>query len=291
MTSSYPEMDGGRLQVIENIRLAVERGDSFAKVELGDPKITEDDIRRVIYPFDNLRKKPINKIKAYIARKIAERETKKINVNTDIIGLENALGINGGAIITCNHFNIVDNTIPRILAQKCGRGAKFDILIQENNVFMDGFFGFLMKNCNTLPISSSVQYSLKNLRPALETLLSRGDFVLIYPEQEMWFNYKKPRTLREGAYHFAFDMGVPIIPCFVEMREIDGFDAQGFRNIKHILHVMLPIYPDKQLSAREGRAKMREIDTAYKKECYERVYGIKLDPEFIPERDIAGYHK
>lgn len=283
-------MNGERLKVIENIRDAVSRGDTFAKVELFDPIITEDDVKRVIYPFDNLRKKPINKIKAFAARMIAERETKKRNQKTDIIGLENALGISGGAIITCNHFNIMDNTIPRILADKCGRGAKFDIVVQESNVFMDGFFGFLMKNCNTLPVSSSIQYTAKNLKPAIEELLGRGDFILIYPEQEMWFNYKKPRVLREGAYHFAYDFGVPIIPCFVEMQEYEGYDELGFRNVKHTLHVMPPIYPDKQLSARDGRAKMREIDTAYKKECYERVYGIKLDDEFVPERDIAGYH-
>ena len=207
MTMDCPEMNGERLEVIENIKEALSRGDTFAKVELRDPKITDEDIKRVICPFDNLRKKPINKIKAFIARIIAEQETKKRNTKTDIIGLENALGISGGAIITCNHFNIMDNTIPRILAKKCGRGARFDIVVQESNVFMDGFFGFLMKNCNTLPVSSSIQYTARNLKPAIEKLLERGDFILIYPEQEMWFNYKKPRVLREGAYHFAYDFG------------------------------------------------------------------------------------
>ena len=291
MTVSYPEMDKERLKVIENIKSALERGDTFAKVELNDPVITDEDIRRVIYPFDNLRKKPINKLKAYIARVIANRETKKINTSTEIVGLENALGIEGGAIITCNHFNIIDNTIPRVLAQRCDRGKRFDIVVQASNVFMDGFFGFLMKNCNTLPVCASPHYTAKNLKPAIEKLLKRGDFILIYPEQEMWFNYKKPRNLREGAYHFAYDFNVPIIPCFIEMRETDGFDAQGFKNIKHILHVMPPIYPDKSLTQRDGRAKMQELDRQYKNQCYERIYGISPDTEFIPERDIAGYHK
>ena len=290
MTVDCPEMNRERLEVIENIRGALKRGDTFAKVELHDPIITDEDIKRVIYPFDNLRKKPINKLKALAAGIIANRETKKINVNTDIVGLENAIGIKGGAIITCNHFNVIDNTILRVLANKCGRGAKFDIVVQESNIFMDGFFGFLMKNCNTLPVSQSTHYMIKNFKPALQKLLERGDFVLIYPEQEMWFNYKKPRPLRAGAYHFAYDFGVPIIPCFIEMRECEGYDVEGFKNIKHTLHVMPPIYPDKQLPAREGRAKMHEIDAAYKKDCYERAYGITLDDEFIPERDIAGYH-
>ncbi len=284
-------MNEERLKVIDNIRAALERGDSFAKVELHDPVITEEDRRRIIYPFDNSRKNPINKAKAYIARKIAESETKKRNKDTVIEGLENALSVEGGAIITCNHFSIMDNTVVRLLAKKCGRAKKFDIVVQETNVFMDGFFGFLMKNCNTLPVSASAQYMAKNLKPALAKLLGRGDFVLIYPEQEMWFNYKKPRALREGAYHYAYDFGVPVIPCFVEMREGEELDGDGFLEVRHTLHVMPPIYPDLSLSPREAKADMLRRDAEAKRTCYERVYGIPLDEDFIPERDIAGYRK
>ena len=48
-------------------------------------------------------------------------------------------------------------------------------------------------------------------------IIKEGGLVLIYPEQEMWFNYKKPREFRIGAYHYAAEFGVPIIPCFAEM--------------------------------------------------------------------------
>ncbi|MBQ7363359.1 MAG: 1-acyl-sn-glycerol-3-phosphate acyltransferase [Clostridia bacterium] len=291
MTAQCPKMNEERLKVIDNIRAALERGDSFAKVELHDPVITDEDRQRIIYPFDNMRKSPVKRAKAHIARKIAESETKKRNKNTVIVGLENALSVSGGAIITCNHFNIMDNTVVRLLAQKCGRAKKFDIVVQETNIFMEGFFGFLMKNCNTLPVSASAQYMAKNLKPALQQLLSRGDFVLIYPEQEMWFNYKKPRALREGAYHYAHEMGVPVIPCFVEMREGEGYDDDGFLSVSHTLHVMPPIYPDASLSPREARADMQRRDAEAKRACYESVYGISLDDTFIPERDIAGYHK
>ena len=104
-------MDSERLLVIDNIARALQDGDTYRKVELFDPIITDEDRRRVIYPFDCLRKRPKNKLKAFCARIIAEHLTQKINVNTDIVGLENAAGITGGAIITCNHFNIIDNTI------------------------------------------------------------------------------------------------------------------------------------------------------------------------------------
>ncbi len=291
MSLKTGQMSEDRLKVIDNIKAALERGDTFAKVELHDPVVTDEDRERVIYRFDNLRRNPINKIKAHVARKIAESETKKRNVNTKLAGLENALSVEGGAIITCNHFNPMDNTVVRILADKCGRARNFHIVIQETNVFMDGFFGFLMKNCNTLPVSASAQYMAKNLRPALSKLLARGGFILIYPEQEMWFNYKKPRELREGAYHYACEFDVPIIPCFIEMREGSEYDDDGFLEVHHTLHIMPPIYPDKTLSPRDARADMQARDMEAKRACYERVYGIPCDDTFIPERDIAGYHK
>ena len=223
------------------------------------------------------------------ANKQTEKETKKRNTETAVLGIENALAINGGAIITQNHFNIMDNTIARLIAFECEKRKDFNIVVQETNVFMKGYFGFLMRNCNTLPVSRSASYMAKNLKPAIQRLLSREKFILIYPEQEMWFNYKKPRDLREGAYHFAAEARVPIIPTFVTMENLNEVEENGFYRQKHTLHIMPPIYPDPELSVRENREIMRAKDAELKIACYESVYGIELDDKFIPERDIGGY--
>ncbi|MBQ7332834.1 MAG: hypothetical protein IJW38_00625 [Clostridia bacterium] len=119
-----------RLLVIENIKKALDSGDSFKKVELFDPVITDEDIKRVIEPFDTERRKLKSKVLAYFARKIAEKETKKRNLLTEVRGIENALSVNGGAIITQNHFNIMDNTVARILALECEKAKDFHIVIQ-----------------------------------------------------------------------------------------------------------------------------------------------------------------
>lgn len=280
-----------RMAVIDNIARAVADRESFRKVELGDPIITADDIKRVILPFDNLRKKPISKAKAFIARRLAEKLTVKVNKDTVIVGLENALNISGGSIITSNHYNPTDSTPIRMLARLLGKRKKHNIIVQQSNVFMTGLFGFLMRNCGTLPVSDSAEYMTKNLKPAIETLLCRGHLILIYPEQEMWYNYKKPRACRDGAYHYAAAFGVPIIPTFTQMQNIDGeYDENGFMKVKHILHVMPAIYPDPELSIRENRRNMQMRDIQCKTEAYERAYGIDLTDDFDPYRDIAGYH-
>lgn len=280
-----------RLAVIGNIALALAEGDSFRKVELHDPRPTDAQIKRVILPFDNLRKKRINRLKASLATRIARKATVMLNSETEIVGLENLLSVETGAIITSNHFNPLDSTPIRLMAMCANREDDLSIVVQQSNIFMKGFFGFLMRNTNTMPVSSSPSYMAKNLKPALKERLEGGGLVLIYPEQEMWFNYKKPREGRIGAYHYAAEFGVPIIPCFTEMREVDGLDENGFSKVRYILHVMPPIYPDPTLSKREARDRMYLIDKEAKRACYESCYGTPLDSEFIPERDIAGYKK
>ncbi len=278
-----------RLLVIENIKRALEAGDSFKKVELFDPVITDEDVKRLIEPFDTERRKLKSKILSFFARKIAEKETKNRNALTEVRGIENALSVNGGAIITQNHFNIMDNTVARLLAIECEKRRDFHIVIQETNAFMKGYFGFLMRNCNTLPVSRSASYMSKNLKPAIKNILQREGFILIYPEQEMWFNYKKPRDLRDGAYHYAAEFGVPVIPTFVTMENTDEIGEDGFYKQKYVLHVLHPIYPDKELSVRENRERMKQLDAIAKRKCYEEFYETKLDNIFVPERDIAGY--
>lgn len=278
-----------RQAVIDNIGRALEEGNSFKKVEISDPAVSDEEARATILPYDLLRKKPINKIKAYFATKLAESLTKKVNKNTEIFGLEHANSIKGGAIITANHYNPTDSTPIRMMANLCDMKRKLYIVVQETNIFMQGTFGFLMKNCNTLPTSRFPEYMAGKLKRAIGEILARGDFILIYPEQEMWFNYKKPRAMRDGAFHWAAQFGVPILPTFTEMQTEEGEpDGDGFYPVKHTLHVLSPIYPDGALSVRENRVAMQRETEGEVRRIYEQVYGIPLDEEFVPKRDISG---
>lgn len=270
------------------MRLAAEEGDYNRKVSLGDPEVSEEERAWLTEKFDPLRDSPIARLGAFLARIIAERETAERNKTTKIVGIENAERITGGAIITSNHFSIMDNTIIRYMMMQLGRGKRLSIVIQESNMFMKGYFGFLMRNCKTLPTSKSAAYMSKRLTPAINTLLSRGEQILVYPEAEMWHGYRKPRPSLDGAYFWAANAGVPIIPCFTEMRNTDRQDKDGLYEIEHILHILEPIMPDMSLPRRERYKRMKERDDLAKRLCYEECYGISLDESFIPDRDIAG---
>ena len=106
---------------------------------------------------------------------------------------------------------------------------------------------------------------------SVNTLLKNGETVLIYPEQEMWWNYRKPRPMKVGAFKIAKKAGVPIVPAFITMQDDGRLDGNGYPLQRHTVHILPAVYPD-GLTAEEMMEKTYE---AYK-EKYEEVYGLPL---------------
>ena len=117
---------------------------------------------------------------------------------------------------------------------------------------------------------------MQKLDLAISHILKNGDFVLIYPEQAMWWNYPKPRKYRIGAYHYAAKNKVPIIPCFVTLSKLGTIGKNGFPDLKYTIHIMKPIYPDENKTVRENAQIMHDYNARLCREKYEEIYGIPL---------------
>ena len=278
-----------RLKVIDNIKIAVDDNEFNRKVELGDPVITQEQREKKILHYDSLKKNIVNKIKYLVITNLTHKIMLDVNKDTEIVGIENLKGLDSGAIITSNHFNVVDTTIIRYMLYKIGKENKFNIIVQETNFFMEGKFGPLIRNNKTIPLSLDHNYISKNFEPTISKLLNKKEFILIYPEEEMWFNYRKPRPTRSGAYRYAAKYSVPIIPCFTKIEDLDELDENGFKKSKYVLYIMPPIYPDKDKSFKENKKELQEKDYACKVEMYEKAYGKELDYSFNEKEDIAGW--
>lgn len=280
---------GDKKTVIENIKKATEFNLLNIKVEENDAVLTDQEKNNITDRY--LKSLPTfsYKFKRIWANALASVLTSILNKDTEIINPENYTSINGGAIITCNHFNPVDSTPIRLLCKRYGH-KKLYTVSRESNFVMPGIVGFLMNYADTIPISDNIRYISSDFAGIIKKHLKKGNNVLIYPEQEMWFNYKKPRPLKIGAYHYAAKYNVPIVSCFVEMRETDKNDNEQFKKVKYTLHVLPPIYPSPDKSPRENSRIMQQIDTQQKTEAYERIYSKKLDYSF-DYSDIAGYIK
>ena len=176
-----------------------------------------------------------------------------------------------------NHFNAFDSFAIQMAYEAAEqRGRTFYRVIREGNyTSFPGFYGNLMRNCNTLPLSSNSQ-TMRKFMKATNTLLGEGHFVLFYPEQSMWWNYRKPKPLKEGAYFFAAKNNVPVLPCFITLRDTDLVGEDGYNIQEYTVHVCKPIYPNKDLSHPENVKRMMEENARVWREVYESTYGIEL---------------
>lgn len=277
-----------RRAVIENIRDFAQAGQFHNKVELNDPVLTLEQNRRITQSYMENRTSLTYRTKSAVAVALAKTATKIINKDTVIIGIEKIPADIKGAIITSNHFSPLENTIIRHLTNNLKR-KKLSIISQTTNFAMKGIIGFLMNYADTIPISTEPRYLARDFLSVLkEKLVDKGEMILLYPEQEMWFNYRKPRPPKNGAYFYCAKLNVPIISCFVEMIDMDEDDTDEFKKVRYVLHILEVIYPDPDKTPRENTQMMSERDYELKKECYEKVYGKALTYDFSPS-DIAGF--
>jgi len=232
---------------------------------------------------DYTKKKLSSKIKTGIANRVAiatfDGCIKRGELVIDgVTGIENYLAVQDrGVVLTCNHFNAFDNyAVNKVLMPYLGKKRLWKIIREGNYTSFPGLYGFFFRNCNTLPIPSDL-HLLKDMTDGLAEILERGEKVLIYPEQAMWWNYRKPRPLKSGAFLFAARAGAPVVPVFITMRDTETIAPDGFPVQGYTLHFLPAILPDPDRKPRENAVSMMNENYELWKQKYEEVYGVPLE--------------
>ena len=278
------------LNQMNKLKRSQDRVDILRKIEQYeregrfDEDVEEDPPSRVLMPedIDYLRSSIAEKLKTkfafMIARKFVDNliAEKKLIIK-EIKGIDNFKNLNSGAIITCNHFNAFDSFAIQLAYEAAEQPDRifYRVIREGNYTSFPGFYGFLMRHCYTLPLSSN-RKTLNKFTEATGQLLRDGNFVLVYPEQSMWWNYRKPKPLKTGAYIFAAKNNVPVLPCFITMQDSEIIGEDGFAVQEYTIHIGEPIYPREDLKYRQNITYMLEENSRVWKEIYEREYNIPL---------------
>lgn len=276
-----------RKAVIENIKQNVHNKQFNRQAELADPTLTKKQSQQLIANFWQNKAKLNHKAIAAIIRGLFYIITPPLTTRLEIKGMNN-LKKADRAFITCNHYNQLDVLPIKRLAMKTHHRLYF--FVKDSNLKMHFPIAQIVRNADTLPINEDLHYLGRVLPRKIQDAFQRKSWVLVYPEQEMWFNYCKPRPLKKGAYYYAAKMRIPIISCFVEIRSTNHRELfqRNFYKTKLILHILPMIYPDSQKSISENTNLMMKQDFLQKKQAYEQAYGKKLDYNFS-YGDITGY--
>ena len=265
--------------------------EQFEKEGRFDEDVENDPPGRVLMPdeIEYVRKTKAEQLKTKLAFKVAHKFVDGLKADKKLIikeikGLENFAAINSGAIITCNHFNAFDSFAIQEAYEAAQQPQRsFWRVIREGNyTSFPGFYGFLMRHCNTLPLSSNLD-TMKKFFSAIDELIENGDYVLFYPEQSMWWNYRKPKPLKRGAFLCAARSGAPVLPCFITMKDSDVIGDDGFYVQEYTIHISPPIIQKEGLTRRQQAEYMMKKNYELWKEIYETVYHIPLSYTTAPE--------
>lgn len=271
------QKDPGRLAIIEKIK-QFEREERWTQDVEDDPPTIPLRPEMVDYLNEKISSRFWMKFANILARNfINSLLRKKIMILKEVKGLENYVEMKRkGAIITCNHFNAMDNfAVYKAIEKHVYHRELVKVCREGNYTNFPGFYGFLFKHCNTLPLSS-VASTMKNFMHAVKTYLAQGRQILIYPEQAMWWNYRKPRPLTSGAFKMAAENNVPVIPFFITMQDSDIVDSDGFFVQEYTVNILKPIFPKEELSVRQNAEFMKNENYSVWKKVYEEFYGIPL---------------
>ena len=267
------------MKMSEHKLMLLERIKEYEKNQLWHLDVEDNPETYPLMPeaVDYLNEKRSSKIKNKIANLVGSAFFDHLIARRQLIikevrGIENFTEVEGGKFVTCNHFSICDNYAVWIALRDHMEGKMLYKIIREGNYTNPPKpFGLLMRHCNTLPLSSRLA-TMKKFMEAVKTLLQRGETILIYPEQSMWWNYRKPKPMQDGAFSLAVRNRVPVVPIFITMEDSDIIDRDGFFVQEYTIHILPPIYPDAELSFAEAKEKMRKENYEAWVKVYEQFY-------------------
>lgn len=258
-----------------------------------DTDLEKDPESKQLLPddIDYLRKKWRNKITRFFVCRGAEKAINQLIDNHQIIikevkGAENLKEVKGSAFITSNHFHMFENiAIYKVFQQYANKHTFYRIIREGNYTAPPKGFDMFFKHCNTLPLSSHPG-TMKKFLQAISVLVKKNNYILIYPEQYMWWNYKKPRPFKDGAFRFACTHNRPIIPCFITMEDSKEFyDGDGLPVQEYTIHIGKALYKDETLPLKQAITKIKNENFEFCKNIYESTYNTKLVYSCDGEKD------
>lgn len=175
-----------------------------------------------------------------------------------------------GAIITCNHVNKLDALVVKHALRRKLKRREFKVMVADFNN-QKGKLGEYMRAFGILPFPS--KYSvLRSFNRAVTYFLSRGAYILFFPEQSEWWCYEKPRPLKDGAYYYAVKNNVAVLPLFITFTKEKKTDENDIAKRRFHVHILKPIYPRADLSQRNNISWMREENARRWQEEYGEFY-------------------
>lgn len=169
-----------------------------------------------------------------------------------IKGRRNLKKLKTGAISISNHCLYMDC----VLVAQSLMPKKVYYTTLESNLRLP-VIGHIVKALGGLPICSRPSMQIEFNR-SVSKILKKGNIVHFMPEGSIWPYYEKIRPFKKGAFHYAVQNDVPIVPICINFRQPRRFQRfLGIRAVLTTVHIGKPIYADSDLPRKQRIEELR----------------------------------
>lgn len=162
----------------------------------------------------------------------------RIMFGLTVSGEKNLADVSGGMVTICNHVHTLDCTM---VAGVCRQHRMYFPTLDEN--LKMPFVGHLVDDLGGIPIPGKLS-EFRGFMERIEATLSQGDAVHLFPEGSLEPYCPILRPFQKGAFTFAYDAEVPLVPMVLTYRSVNG--VRSLLRKKPFLHleILKPVYPD-----------------------------------------------
>lgn len=162
----------------------------------------------------------------------------RIMFGLTVSGEENLADVSGGMVTICNHVHTLDCTM---VAGVCRQHRMYFPTLDEN--LKMPFVRHLVDDLGGIPIPGKLS-EFRGFMERIEATLSQGDAVHLFPEGSLEPYCPILRPFQKGAFTFAYDAEVPLVPMVLTYRSVNG--VRSLLRKKPFLHleILKPVYPD-----------------------------------------------
>lgn len=155
-----------------------------------------------------------------------------------VSGEENLADVSGGMVTICNHVHTLDCTM---VAGVCRQHRMYFPTLDDN--LQMPFVGHLVDDLGGIPIPGKLS-EFRGFMEGIEAALRQGDAVHLFPEGSLEPYCSILRPFQKGAFTFAYDAEVPLLPMILTYRDVKG--VRSLLRKKPLLHleILKPVYPD-----------------------------------------------
>lgn len=155
-----------------------------------------------------------------------------------VSGEDNLADVSGGMVTICNHVHTLDCTM---VAGVCRQHRMYFPTLDEN--LKMPFVGHLVDDLGGIPIPGRIS-GFRGFMEGIEATLRQGDAIHLFPEGSLEPYCPTLRPFQKGAFAFAYDAEVPLVPMVLTYRSVNG--VRSLLRKKPLLHleILKPVYPD-----------------------------------------------